>query len=145
MPIIIKDVQDGLGVIITGSGVVTDEDYLNEFRKHLTQDKEKIAKYRYTLGDYSAATEVNVTYDAIQEVSEMCLGVSKIVPEQLVALVASRDLTYGLIRMADSLMYGTGWEQKVFRDRQEAEDWIKKRAREKYGIADITFDEHCRR
>lgn len=140
MPITIKDVQDGLGVIITGSGVVTDEDYLNVFKKHLTQDKEKIAKYRYTLGDYAAATEVNVTYDAIQKVSEMCISVAKIVPEQLVALVAKRDLTYGLIRMADSSMYGTGWEQKVFRNRPEAEDWIKKQAREKYGIEGITFD-----
>ena len=52
---------------------------------------------------------------------------------------ANRDLTYGLARMTEMLIDVTGWESKVFRNREDAEAWIKERVKEKYGILDLTM------
>jgi hypothetical protein len=34
---------------------------------------------------------------------------------------------------------GLLWETMVFRDREEAEAWLKERVKEKFGIDDLTF------
>jgi hypothetical protein len=139
MPITIKDSQDGIANIITASGTITDEGLLDVFTKHFTQDIEKFGKYRYSIVDYTAVTEVRLTNQTIEQIAELSIRASGNNQEILVAFVANTDLTFGLVRMADSFMYETNWEQEVFRDRQEAEDWIMKRAKERFGIEEIAF------
>ena len=33
----------------------------------------------------------------------------------------------------------TKWEIMVFQNREDAEDWIRQKVKEKYGIGDLTF------
>lgn len=61
MPIEIKDLQGGLGNIIIGFGVVTDKEYVDALKEHLTQDKEKFKRYRYSLCDFTAITKAEVS------------------------------------------------------------------------------------
>ena len=71
MPMETKDLDGGVGVLISASGLVTETEYLDALTKHLTQDEEKFKKYRYTLCDYTAITDVEVSADAIRRVAEL--------------------------------------------------------------------------
>ena len=139
MPIEVADTDNGLGVIVTGEGVVTDEDYLPLYRAHLSQDREKYSKYRYGLHDWSAVTDARVSNKAINEVAELCKEAALINPYPVSALVAPGDLTFGLSRMWENLATDTRWEIIVLRSRAEAEDWIRQRLDQKYQISDLAF------
>ena len=139
MPVDIKDCQDGIGVTITGRGVVTDDDLRAELKAHLTQDEEKFSQYRYSLSDYSAATEVHASNETIRYIARLCIDASKMNPHPVVAIVASSDLIYGLSRMAETFMAETQWTTMVFRSRQEAVEWIKNEVRNRFAIEDLTI------
>lgn len=42
-------------------------------------------------------------------------------------------------KMWEMLSDEMNWETMVFRNREDAEAWIKERVKEKYGIDDLTF------
>jgi hypothetical protein len=57
----------------------------------------------------------------------------------VVAVVAAQELLFGLSRMWEMLADETGWESMICRDRGDAEAWIKKRVKEKFGIKAVKF------
>ena len=139
MPMEIGDLDGGLGNLIIGRGVVTEEELVDALKGHLTQDKEKFKKYRYSLTDYTATTELDIPTKAVDLIAELSKSASIVNPEAIVAIVAEEDLVYGLSRMYELLLDETGWEIMVFRNREDAKAWIKQRVKEKYGINDLTF------
>lgn len=139
MPIEIKDCDGGLGNIIVGRGIVTDKELIDALKRHLTQDKEKFKKYRYSFSDYTAETKMNISSETIKFIAQQCKEASKINSDAIVATVATNDLIYGLSRMAEALMYETGWETMVFRSKKKAVEWIKERVKDKFEIDDLTF------
>jgi len=139
MPIEIKDSDGGLGNIIIGRGIVTEEELVDALKKHLTQDKDKFKQYRYSLSDYTATTKLEVSTQKIKLIAEYGKRAAIGNPEAIVAVVANQDLIYGLTRMWEALLAGTNWETMAFRNREDAEAWIKERVKERYGIDDLTF------
>ena len=139
MPLEIIDLDNGLGNLITARGVLSENEFLETLIKHLTQDKDKLKKYRYSLGDYTGVTEFNVSTQAIETIASYCRSAAKNNPDAIVATIAKSDLLFGMARMSEILRGDTGWEESVVRDIHEAKEWIKKRVKEKYGIEDITF------
>ena len=139
MSIEIKDSDNGLGVIVTGRGVVTENEYLDSYKKHLSQDREKYQKYRYSLNDWTAATNVEVSSDAISQIAGLCKSSAKINPDCIVAHVADKDIAFGLCRMWEFLSDETNWEIMVFRNIEDAEGWIRKKLKDKFGIKDLSF------
>lgn len=139
MPMEVRDVNGGLGVIIVGRGVVTDKEYIDAIEEHLSQDPDKYVKYRYALCDYTAVTKVEVSTSAICRVVEMCRRAAEINPHAVLAVVADRDLTYGLARMAQLLRDDGTWEEMVFRNRKEAETWLRETLLRRYNIDHVTF------
>ena len=139
MPIEVRDLDEGLGIFVLGTGSVSDEEYINAHKSYLTQDNDKLKKYRYSLSDYAGVTQANTSTQAITTIANLCKKASRVNPNAVVAVVANKDLIYGLARMSQTLMDETGWEHEVFRNREDAESWIKKRVKEKYGIVDLTI------
>jgi hypothetical protein len=139
MPIDIKDSDNGLGVIFTGRGIVTENEYLDIYKKHLTQDQDKFQKYRYSLNDWTEVTEVEISSDAITQIARLCMNAAKINPDLVVTNTANKTITFGLSRMWEFLADETKWEIMVFRNREDTEDWIRQKVKEKYGIGDLTF------
>ena len=140
MPIQIKDLDGGIGNLICGTGVITDEEYVASLKKHLSQSKEKFEKYIYSFVDVTSATEVNVSTQSIYQIASLCKAAAKNNRHALVAVVASQDLIYGLARMSQVLMEETGWQHEVFRNREDAEAWLRTKAKERFGISDLTID-----
>ena len=139
MPIEIRDLGGGVGNIIIARGIVTDEELVEVLKKHLTQDKEKLGKYRYSLLDWTAVLKFDVSSKAVDLIAGYCKKSSIFNPEVVVAQVADKDVAFGLARMWEILTDATDWEIMVFRNREDAEAWIKEKVKEKYGIVDLTF------
>lgn len=139
MPIEIKDIDGGLGVVIIGKGIVTDQEYVGELKKHLTQEKEKFQKYRYSISDFTAVSKVEVSTDAIKLIDNFCMQAAAVNPNVVVATVADKNLIYGLARMSQMFRDETDWENAVFRRRDDAEVWIRERVKKKFGIGNITM------
>ena len=140
MPIEMKDSDHGLGVVNTSRRVITENEYLDSYKNHLSQDKDKFQKYRYSLNDWSEATDVEVPSNSIAQISELCKKKSATInPYPVVSQAAAKDTTFGLSIMWEILSDETNWDIMVFRDREDAEAWIRQKVKEKYGIGDLTF------
>ena len=139
MPIEMKDADNGLGIIVTGRGVITENEYVGSYTRHLTQDRDKLKNYRYNLNDWTAVTKVEVSTKAINQIAQLCSDAMKINPDAVVAHVADKQITFGLSRMWEMLLEKPTWETMVFKSREVAEAWIKKRITERYGLNDLTF------
>jgi hypothetical protein len=139
MPIEIKDSDGGLGNIITSRGILTDKEFADALKQHLTQDKNKFRNYKYSLCDYSAVKKIKVSTQSIQLIADYCKKSSIANSKVVVAIVAKQDVIYGMARMWEILSEATKWETMVSRNREEAEAWIKQRVKQKYGIDDLTF------
>jgi hypothetical protein len=66
---------------------------------------------------------------------------SEYLTDGMIAVVAKNDLVFGISRMWEALVENTGlqWEIVVLRAKEDAEAWIQKRVKEKFGIHDLTF------
>ena len=139
MPIEINDWDGGLGNIIHGRGIVSDRELIDVLKRHLTQDREKFRKYRYSLCDLTAVTKLDVTNKTVETVANLCIEAAKVNLDPVVAFVGKRDHVFGLMRMHEVKISGTDWETMVFRSKREAVGWIKEQVKEKFGIVNLSF------
>lgn len=139
MPIEIKDVDDGLGTLISGTGVLANDELLKAFRKHLMQIPDKRMKYLYSLSDFTRVTKVDVTAKAIQSFAEMCKNASAVTPGTIIALVAGKDMESGPLRMWQKLCEEAEWEIRFFQCNEEARNWLRERLEEKWSLTDLSF------
>lgn len=139
MPVDLIPLDDGTGVLLTASGVVTDEEYIAAMKEHLSNN-ELLQRLKYSLSDYSPAQKILVSADAIQRVAELCKKTAASHPEVIVAQVGESDLIFGLSRMFQAYIADLPWEIRLFRTRPEAEAWLRQKAFEKFGIQNLRFD-----
>ncbi len=133
MPIEISYLDNGTGVLHIGTGTVTGQDVF-ESKNFTFSSQERVRQYRYGLIDYSQVNDLNVSSKELEAVAALDKKVATIVPGAFVAIVAEKDVVFGLARMWEAYMHGAGWETHVFRSRTQAEDWIKARVQEKFGV-----------
>ncbi|MBW1984188.1 MAG: hypothetical protein JRI53_05670, partial [Deltaproteobacteria bacterium] len=96
-------------------------------------------KYRYSLSDYTAITKTDISTATVESTADFLLSVADINPDVIAATVANQDVLFGLARMGEILRGKASWEEMVFRNMEDAEKWIQKRVKEKYGIETLTF------
>ena len=103
IPIEIRDVSDGLGVLITGRGLITEKEDVDVFTKHLTQDSRKLKKYRYCFADWTAVSKAEISTKAINLIASLNISAERVNPDVILASVADQDSMYGLSRMTQTL------------------------------------------
>jgi aconitase A len=96
MPIEMKNANNGIGVIFTGRSIITENEYLDSYKEHLSQDEDKYQMYRYGIHDWTAVTKVKVSSNAIRQVATLSIDAAKINPIVVTVLVATQDITFGL-------------------------------------------------
>ena len=139
MPIEIKDCDGGIGNIIVGRGIITDQGLIDSLKKHLTQDKEKLKKYKFSLTDFTAVLKLAIDSEGVKFIAELSEEAPKVNADPIVAIVSKKDHIYGLSRMYESLIGMTNWKIMVFRSKTEAVEWIREKVRERFGIGNLTF------
>jgi hypothetical protein len=99
-------------------GAATDEDILEHGRR-LRADPQFDPTYRQ-LADISGVTEIRVSTKTIEDLSRGQL----FAPGTQRAFVASSEAVFGLLRKYELHADNLGQTVRVFRDRNEAEDWL---------------------
>jgi hypothetical protein len=138
MPMIFELVDGGRGVIATAQGELDDAGYLAAVRDNLTLAHD-LPQFCYCLADFCGASRVEVSPRAIQAAAELTRKAALGREPFLFAQVGDRDLVYGLVRMFQSYLGELPGETRLFRLRAEAEDWIRQRARECFGVEGLEF------
>lgn len=139
MPIYINETDNGLGNIIFGYGVVSSQEYYMSTSIHLTKPKKILQKYIYSICDYSKVTHVNLDLKFVYKIAKQSIGISKINPHVIVAIVVSNDITFGIAKIWSELVEDTGWDINILKDRIKAENWTELKIKEKHGITNLTF------
>ncbi len=123
MPVNIIHMEDG-GIIFKCEGSVTGQE-LKEANKIIYKDPNKIKQISYQIVDSLDASDVSISSAEIKEIAELDREAFKIHPVMVIALVAEKDLFFGLARMWESFATDGPLETMVFRKMEDAQQWIK--------------------
>jgi len=134
MPIQIEVRHNAVGVIYHCSGDLVIADFLAANQQFLNTPDE-IRKWRYALIDLHAVASMNISYiDVSRVVTQNAEIAAKGIPGVILAVASPKDHGYGLSRMWEALVERVGWETMTFRSVADAENWIRRRVKEKFGI-----------
>ncbi|HYA88078.1 MAG TPA: hypothetical protein VEI57_13565 [Nitrospirota bacterium] len=138
MPIDIKLLHDGIGVLYDCNGTLTGQDLIDANKKILAFGEE-IKHLRYGLIDESAINDLNISESEMTTIAMQDEKIASLVPDgAIVAVIAKSAFAFGLSRLWESFIEHTGWETMTFRDRLMAESWIRAKVKANFGI-DLTF------
>ena len=134
MPIEFKCLDNGIGYGFTAKGNFFGKELIKAARDAYRSGK-ILRKNKYGIIDYSSVDKFDVSTSDIETIAELSIEASKIASDRLIAVVAKDDLSFGYSRMWQFLSNEIVWERMVFRLRNEAEEWLKKRVMEQHNIA----------
>ncbi|MBN2627160.1 MAG: hypothetical protein JXA95_10880 [Spirochaetales bacterium] len=129
----------GTGTVVSGSGVVSSGEYLAFCREHLSGKRKSLYEYKYNLTDWSDVDTAEITSGDIADVARLSRQAAELSPGCIVAIVAGKDFLFGLSRMWENQSVTPDSTVLVFRDRSEAENWIRRKLLSLYGQTDISF------
>ena len=145
MPIEMQDCDGGMGNLIASRAVVTDQELIDSWKRHLTLEKEKFKKYKYILMDHSEISKMVISNETVEFIAELFADTARANPDPIVAIVtyfsmaADIDIINRISRMYELFLSRTCWESMVFRTKMEGVRWIREKVRDKFGIDDLTF------
>jgi hypothetical protein len=138
MPIEIKVLHDGVGILYLCRGTVTGKGFIEANKRILAFD-EHLKQVRYGIVDKSAADDIHMRESEMPMIAAQVKKIASLVPAgAIVAVIAESDFAFGLARMWGSFIEHTGWETMTFRSRWKAECWIKEKVKANGGI-DLIF------
>ena len=145
MPIYIKDWDGGIGNVIEGRGVVTDQELIDSLKRHLLDEKGKFKHYKYILVDHSDVTKMEITDQTVEAIAGLVAETSRDNPDAIAAVVtyvtvgANTDLLGRISRLHEMFIYPSSWETRLFRIKPRAVKWIRETVRVKFGIDDLSL------
>ena len=125
MPYTTSYVDDGKGVLKTGSGIVTG---LEIFSSALQEghDEARARKLRYGLVDFTGVVEMKVTPEDVRRIVETNRTLASYTPGAFVAIIAPDSLPYAIARLWHTFSSDLGWKANVFHSRPDAIAWLRK-------------------
>lgn len=83
----------------------------------------------------AAAESADISTAELRVVAEQDKRIAALAPPGiLIAIVAPHDHGFGLARMWEVFVEGTGWETMSFRSRSDAEVWLREQVKRKTGL-----------
>jgi hypothetical protein len=124
MPYELNREKEGLGVVVTWTGVVSTGE-LSAINAHIYA-KDRLHILRYQICDFSKALGVEVTVDDLRNIAMQNGRAADQNPYMVLALVGSRELFTGLERLCK--VFAQVWASKlkceIFSTMEEARAWI---------------------
>jgi hypothetical protein len=134
MPIDIKVLHNGVGIMYLCHGTVTGKDFI-EANKQILAFREHLKKVRYGLVDATAIDDIHLSESEILTITVQDRKIARLVPPKaIVAVKATDDFAFRLVRMWESFIEHTGWETMTFRTGWKAESWIKEKIKANFRI-----------
>lgn len=109
------------------TGTITDDELLENNRQLMAFLKEN-EHYRFVLADWSQVAKLDISINAIQAMARKNVSDLKSIPgDGFFAIVASKNITYGLARVWQSWATDINWDVQLFKSRTDAESWLNKK------------------
>jgi len=137
MGLTINDIDGGLGAHLLLHDSLNDSQFYNGLTTFFSQ--EAFLSYRYALVQFTPDLKMNLSVSTVRSISRACLTASNRNPDVTLALVAPRNLHYGLVRMWAAFSDGISWEVMVCRDCPKAENWLVDRACKRWKLDSISL------
>jgi hypothetical protein len=137
MPVDIKILQDGAGILYLCHGTVTGKDFIEANERLLSFNNLK--QVRYGIVDETSVDDIHMFESDMLTIAAQDEKIAGLVPSgAIVAVIAGSDFAFGLARIWESFIEHTGWETMTFKTRWKAESWIKEKVKDNFGI-DVFF------
>jgi len=120
----IKYIDEGIGIECTILGDATLDKILKAAEE--VYSEEYITKQKYQIIDFTECTSFQLSSDDMRAIVEVDLKVSKSNPGLIIAIIAPKDIAFGMSRVYEAYADETGFRIKVFRDKKESQLWIQK-------------------
>ena len=129
MPYTLEHKENDGGVISTYSGKVSDEEFQQCMQEKFFLDKEilspeKVRVLRYSISDCADVADFDVSVDAIKHVARLSKRVMETNQTMLMAIVAPNNHEFGMGRLWQAYIGSQSERTKVFRIKEEANNWI---------------------
>jgi hypothetical protein len=124
VPGTIEFVEDGRGLVFSGSGVLTGQEIL-EAKEALAADEVPLRTVKFALVLLVDVTAVDVTVGDLRAAAIVDRRLGQMMPNAAVAIVAPRDHDFGIARMWEAIADVPEWTTYVFRSREEADAWLR--------------------
>jgi hypothetical protein len=125
MSIEINYLENGAGIEIIASGTVTGSEIIESHKE--IYNAENVERQRYQIIDRTECKEYSVSIAEVERIAEIDKKASDTNPNIVVAIVASTDLQFGMSRVWQVYVEKSKFVTKVFRDREDAESWLKEK------------------
>jgi hypothetical protein len=140
MPIDIKILHDGVGILFLCHGTVSGKEFI-EANERLLTFNDRLKEVRYGIIDETAIDDIHMSESEMLAIAAQDEKIASLVPPgAVVAVIAEGDFAFGLARIWESFIEHTGWETMTFRAGWKAESWIKEKVKASCGI-DIIFND----
>ena len=123
MAIQINYLDNGIGIEIIASGIVTGEEIIKAQEE--VYNEENLQKQKYQIIDRTHCTEYQVSSEDIERISDIDNRASEVNSYIIIAVVSSTPLQYGMTRMWQAYIKEDRFMTKIFSDRKSADEWIK--------------------
>ena len=123
MTIQINYLDNGTGIEIIASGIVTGEEIIEAHKE--IYNKENLRKQKYQIIDRSHCTEYQITSEEVEKIAGIDNKASEVNPNIRIALISPTSLQFGMSRMWQAYIEDDRFVTKIFQDRKSADEWIK--------------------
>ena len=123
MTIQINYPDNGIGIEIIASGIVTGEEIIKA--QDEIYNEENLQKQKYQIIDRTHCTEYQVSSEDIEKNSDIDNRASEVNSYIIIAVVSPTPLQYGMTRMWQAYIKEDRFVTKIFVDRKSADEWIK--------------------
>jgi hypothetical protein len=114
--------DNGIGIEIIASGIVTGEEIIKAQEE--VYNEENLQKQKYQIIDRTHCTEYQVSSEDIERISDIDNRASEVNSYIIIAVVSSTPLQYGMTRMWQAYIKEDRFVTKIFADRKSADEWI---------------------
>ncbi len=122
MPVSIEFENEGIGVLITGSGNTEAEQFIAVNNKIYAE--EVITKLRYQLVDMTGIDQVDTSIEKIRTIAEADKAAAEKIPGLKIAIVVSQELLKGFAEIYTRIAAHDQLQTKIFSNVDEARRWI---------------------
>jgi hypothetical protein len=123
MTIQINYLDNGIGIEIIASGIVTGKEIIEAHKE--IYNEENLRKQKYQIIDRTHCTQYQVTSEEVERISEIDNNASEVNPNIILAVVSPTSLQFGMTRMWQAYLEEDCFVTKIFQDRKSADEWIK--------------------
>jgi hypothetical protein len=130
------------GVVFSCHGRVTAKE-MAEVKTALMARPTEIGSCMFGIVDHTGAERVDYTTADLHKLARLDHALAPYTREGIaVAIVAPRDLEFGLSRMWQAFVQDNGWDTMVFRSRERAEEWVREKVSQNFSTDLDEFPDH---